>query len=559
MKNNYVVSIFLVLLIGSLNHCYAGNKIALLIGIADYRDPKTVRSNGDLLGPVNDVQEMRNVLKARWRFDDIRVLTNQQASFNGITKALRQLQIDSGPGDQIFFYYSGHGTSSEDNHAPVPYGSGAQLAYDFPFTGTRKQQLAHLIIGQRDLQPVFKAIEKKGARLFVAIDSCYSGQAVRALNTGLINHKPFLSRNVPIAPDDSMSEDLYRYTRLPLPPYPYTKVFFIAAATDTQQASDINAASDHAPATRSGKSHGAFSDALLRALWGELPETSSGDQPTTHLQIYQAVKNYMAGKFNQTPSMLPDIEEDESQSPLAYQPVFGHNKAIPSRVRKPLTPVTLQLKNLPPEFQQRINALPLVRIVEQGAEYILTRQNQDYLFGLSTGKLIIRNSDPNIVIKRLKRESWFKDIKNKAESNNSLNLDFRMKQNFYGNILMQNETVSFRLRSDQSGYMILLDLMPNGDIITLYPVTNSELSIVNAGKMTALPSQGAPEIKVMPPFGSDYLLAFYFKEKPAFLKQLSQQKLIKPNGAIMQQLNQSLNKGNQFGFAFIQLSTVKRL
>lgn len=565
IKTSFVLFLFITVFSGIQQFSYAavrlstGTQRALLIGIADYRDPKSVGPNGDLLGPVNDVNEMQTVLLQRWGFQDIRVLTDRDASFRRIKEAMQQLLQDSNKGDHVFFFYSGHGTSAEDNNAPVPYGSGAQLPYDFPFNGTRQQQLQHMIIGQRDLQPVFKAMEKKGVNLFVAIDSCYSGQAVRALNAGLINRAPLLSRNVPIAADDQMSADLYQYTRLPLPPYPYEKVFFISAATEKQQASDINIDLDNAPRTRSGKSHGAFSDALLRALWGELPETNRNDRPVTHLQLYQAVKNYMGDKFNQTPSMLPDIDEDTGPLPLAYQPIFGYSKALSLPVITKISPITLQLKNLPEPFHLRLKKLHAVKIIDNDADYVLTRQKQDYLFGFASGQVILRTPDPNSVIKRIKREAWFKQLLSKAHEHSRINLDFRLSQNYYGNILMQNDTVSFRLRSDQEGYLVLFDLMPNGDIVTLYPANNGELASQKAGQISAIPAENMPAIKVLPPFGSDYLMAFYFKQAHDFIKTLMQQPVNTPDSPAMQNLEQAINGNGLFGFMHLKLTTVKRL
>lgn len=87
-------------------------KYALLIGINDY--------DGDrfqpLMGALNDVQLMKDVLVKRFSFkpENIRMLTNQEATHTGIQKAIQELARNISPGDFVYIHYSGHGSYTCD-------------------------------------------------------------------------------------------------------------------------------------------------------------------------------------------------------------------------------------------------------------------------------------------------------------------------------------------------------------------------------------------------------------------------------------------------------------
>jgi len=157
-------------------------RYALLVGVADY--PNVTR----LYGPANDVASLKELLAARYNLPvaNITTLVNNWATKKNILKALSDLKDRTRAGDFIFFYFSGHGTSSFDREAALDMGNstGAIIPYDFsPAPGNPRKTLERLIIGRRDLQPVLLELDKDRS-LFVVFDSCYSGNAVRAIRSG---------------------------------------------------------------------------------------------------------------------------------------------------------------------------------------------------------------------------------------------------------------------------------------------------------------------------------------------------------------------------------------
>lgn len=78
---------------------------ALLVGINDYPDPAN-----RLEGCVNDVFTMSSVLQeCGFEPETIRVCLDDRATADGILSRLRWLTDGAQPGDELVFYYSGHG------------------------------------------------------------------------------------------------------------------------------------------------------------------------------------------------------------------------------------------------------------------------------------------------------------------------------------------------------------------------------------------------------------------------------------------------------------------
>src|SRR5262245_66172034 len=89
-------------------------KLAVLVGINDYKYPDRISS---LAGSLNDVEDMLQVLTTKFEFprENILVLKNAQATHAGIIDAIRNhLIAKAKPGDIVVFHYSGHGSQMKD-------------------------------------------------------------------------------------------------------------------------------------------------------------------------------------------------------------------------------------------------------------------------------------------------------------------------------------------------------------------------------------------------------------------------------------------------------------
>ena len=84
----------------------AGNKWAVIIGIADYQG-----RGSDLWHPDEDAKEMYTELVRQQGYpkNNIKLLTNRGASAQAIVNAINWLVAKEKPGDEVVFFYSGHG------------------------------------------------------------------------------------------------------------------------------------------------------------------------------------------------------------------------------------------------------------------------------------------------------------------------------------------------------------------------------------------------------------------------------------------------------------------
>ncbi len=303
---------------------------ALLIGIGNY-------SHMRLEGPIHDVQALSQTLSAHYGFKkkNVRTLINEQAAKSRILEELRRLVRISRPGDHVFIYFSGHGTSRRDAllSLPLPYTSGALVPADFNWNPdqTIEKQISQLIVGKRDLQPILTKLDRD-RQVLVIFDTCFSGNTVRGVQTVADGrYLPLGTRSIFEAEQDigSFSDDLKSNE-----PYPYQNTFYISAATENETARDIRADLLDVYPTIDGNPHGALTDSLLRVLTGQTPVDADNDGRWSQIEFYRAVRSDVRRRFRQTPQALP--REGENTTRL-YDRVFFARPAdgIASAVQKP--------------------------------------------------------------------------------------------------------------------------------------------------------------------------------------------------------------------------------
>jgi hypothetical protein len=145
----------------------AGARVALCVGIDEY-------ASAPLNGCVNDARRWKATLE-RLGFPDVQLLTNGQATRDGILSALGTLLESRRPGDLVVFQYAGHGThlpdlngDEEDNEdealCPFDLDQGRFLVDD---------DLAEVLAGLPD-----------GVNLTCFFDCCHSGTVTRLVRPG---------------------------------------------------------------------------------------------------------------------------------------------------------------------------------------------------------------------------------------------------------------------------------------------------------------------------------------------------------------------------------------
>lgn len=154
----------------------SASRRALIIGLGKQLDPAWAKINGD-----KDLAYMASVLRQAG-YSEIDSLKNEQATKDGIIKALDRLTAQVQSGDTIFISFSGHGQLVTDvdgdevedgyDESWIPYD--AFLKYSDNYKGEK-----HLV--DDELYLIFKKIcDKIGdGRLLVVVDACHAGDSTR--------------------------------------------------------------------------------------------------------------------------------------------------------------------------------------------------------------------------------------------------------------------------------------------------------------------------------------------------------------------------------------------
>lgn len=178
MPKNYI-SICLLLLTVQL--MYAQNhKRALLIALEKY---------GPDWSPIhctNDVIILKSALLSRGFLEEnITIIDDKQGKKRQLLLAFEEFIKDSKPNDVIFFHYSGHGQSVQDNNNDeVDHYDESIVPIDAPSEFGRGGYKGELHILDDELGVFFKKLRNQIGRqgdIFISLDACFSGTGTRLL------------------------------------------------------------------------------------------------------------------------------------------------------------------------------------------------------------------------------------------------------------------------------------------------------------------------------------------------------------------------------------------
>lgn len=335
-RNKAQILLLTFMLCLSITTAAGAENHALLIGIGTYRQRT-------LEGPPFDVAALARMLRANYGFarENIRTLVNQEAVKSRILHEIQLLAHRTRPGDRVFIYFSGHGTSRRDElmALPLPHDTGALVPADFNGSPGQSvdQLLDQLIIGKRDLRPTLRQLDRDREILMV-FDTCFSGNTVRAAAApGQADSGRYLRLSWPGIFGAEQEIGRFEQNLKSEEPYPYQNVFYISASTANEVAKDIRSDSLHRYPTIDGKPHGVLTDSLLRVLAGQRPVDTDHDGRWSQFELYTAVKSDVQRRFNQSPQALP--RRGRMAKRLHARPFFVRSAAgTATAFRPPKTP-----------------------------------------------------------------------------------------------------------------------------------------------------------------------------------------------------------------------------
>ncbi|MCZ2224237.1 MAG: caspase family protein [Chitinophagales bacterium] len=190
----YYVFLFLTTILLSNNILFAQKKIALIVAIGKYPPEQRYWKN---LSSERDLVHIKNaLLKNGFEEKNIKTLVNEQATKNGMIKALNELANNAKSGDIVYFHFSGHGQQIQDDpndgyldeadgydEALIPYD--AKGKWDIVDYHGEKHFRDDLL--EEKLNAIRKKVGQKGS-VVVVLDACHSGTATRS--AGIVRGVP---------------------------------------------------------------------------------------------------------------------------------------------------------------------------------------------------------------------------------------------------------------------------------------------------------------------------------------------------------------------------------
>jgi hypothetical protein len=497
----------------------SARNVALLVAVGQFRDPAL--KSFELKGPEIDIDSVQQTLTSQWGFAaaDVLALRDQEATQERILAEISALEKRTSKGDTVLIYFSGHGTSAnaDNNSFDLPYATGAWVPYDLDYSSLSAANKS-LVVGRRDLVPRLKRLDEGGRWVVVVSDSCYSGQVVRSFGQ-TFSHTRFLPMN---SRDLGVARIAAPISARPQPPpYPYQHVVLLSGASDSETGADISTpqALQQAP-TLDGKYHGAFTDAFLRLLKGQLLPGAFN-----YAQAREAMNSFLEHRnFAQHPQLLPAIAEDPQD--VGSNLFLGKNlPAVPT----PAAPAQnvggntlhIRLEKVDSPLRARIAAIPGISIVDLGGDLALRQSGEQVQLMGPAGDPVSTTAatDPSL-IKRVAAQAWL----NRAipAGSDKLGLRADTEPGSRGNTYVQCESFVFEVRLQKPAYVMLLDLDSQGNLTVLYPAGPLERRAVPGGVATAIPGADPKDhIVVTPPFGTDLVTVMAFEKQPAFFVELT--------------------------------------
>ena len=206
----------------------------------------------NLEGAVNDVEELRAILVTRYGFRaaDVHVITNQDATRDGILSQTRKWLIDgAAPGDVSLFFYAGHGSQVRNSRSQESDKLDESIVPSDANAGrpdVRDKELARLFDDALDKKILLTAV----------FDSCHSGSIGRGAP------RPTRFRVLPADERDVADP------QTPVPPET-RGALVLSAAQDYQLAAETE--------DENKNPHGLFTWALLKVL-RSMPVNESADR-----------------------------------------------------------------------------------------------------------------------------------------------------------------------------------------------------------------------------------------------------------------------------------------
>jgi hypothetical protein len=448
----FLISLFLI------SFSFADN-YALCIGIEKY---PTLSPRSQLKFCEKDAEEVAKLLQEKYQFsaNNIEILTSEKATYNGIFAAFKRLIDKTKAGDEIVVYYSGHGTQQNDDNNDEADGKDEAIV-----TSDGK------LILDDTLAKWTKRITEKTDRLFVVFDCCHSGNGMKSAGITEQEQNYFLSKYVdpseipdtkdlgPVIPEDhvvvattNQNGPVVRDRENQLD---QTQIPFIFLSASSEfQVSYVVPRLEHS----------AFTYFLLHGLQENCPADLNQDG----MVAFEEMRNYAQNQIRQETSLIqtPQLEGPYQRVQGLFPRIFTNERG-----RKPHSNETA--------FEPRQFLLNLVH---------LDRNRTPYTPWNISLELVSPTRTP-------------------AKKGQTTT---------YSPSIPEKEVVQYRIKTNVTGYLVVLNIGPTGNINLLFPNKFTQKTVsISAGQVIDIPDKSAGfNIQVAPPNGKEYIIAYLLEWDP---------------------------------------------
>ena len=253
---------------------------ALLVGINVYPDPEA-----GLDGCINDINDMAGFIveHRKFKMSNIKMLTNNRATKANIVERLNWLVADAKAGDQLLFYYSGHGAQMATRSKTGEPDKLDEVICPYDFDWNDKTALR-----DKEFKKIFSKVPT-GVDLIWGSDSCHSADLSREVKKPvaykvktMIPPLDIAWKNRKILTTAGKAQELGRSTKL-------LNLALISGCKSAQESADT---------FFNKRPNGALTYYLLKCLKAKTGKTNSLKQ------IVAAITEYLKkGKFTQRPQI----------------------------------------------------------------------------------------------------------------------------------------------------------------------------------------------------------------------------------------------------------------
>lgn len=514
---NLITSSALALILCGVFSTASAETRALLVGVWKFQS--TIIP--DLKGPENDLAAMETLARTQGA-TDVSVLRNEQVSRTTVETALHAMGLRSKPGDWILFYYSGHGAEAE---AAVKGTRDGDLDQFLPLAKfDPDEQDPERFIVDKDFYDWIGRYIPPGVQVLMIADACHSGTLNRSIDQRAFHFTPrlafrgdaseiqLIARPAPRFPSVLASAASNSSGGASVDRADLANLIYIAAAQDDQLALEASLPVEGAPAR-----------GLLTYTFEQGLTTPGADGKGVAADLDRDGKVTVSEMGAYLNSQVRALTGQRQETKITYgsgQENLHLFAEIKPAIQPPAAPA------LPSVFALDAQANSLLALPNSPWRTVADRSKADFIWDVAQGAVLRRSGD--IVAERVSNAAGLRGVVEKWQAIEALRpalnearMRVRIGPDEAGARYHTGQTVSIDLQLSAMAaaprFLTMFNLASDGTVQTLFPLASDK-----DGQIAGGAGNGFARIEnaVVPPFGTDHVIALLTPQPPAAFRAL---------------------------------------